>query len=375
MKAARDLMQRGVQNSVFPGGVLLVAKEGRVVFFEAFGLARLTPERPMTTGTIFDLASLTKPLATSVALMLLVQQARLNLDQVLGSAIADFSGTNKQYITIRQLLSHTSGLPDYRPYYKELVELPPSERKGSLRALLLSEKLIHEPGQACLYSDVGFMILDWVVEVTAQKPLNYFAEESVYGPLGLKHLFFIPFTPTPPSPFTGEGLGGGDDQPYAATEDCPWRGKILDGEVHDDNAYALGGVAGHAGLFGTAQDVYGLLKELLNVYEGKPNNGLFRRNVVQTFLERQTDSGSWALGFDTPTRPDSSSGQYFSDQSVGHLGFTGTSCWVDLLKGVIVILLTNRIHPNRENERIKAFRPLLHDTVMDSILRKTSSTL
>ena len=365
MKAARDLMQRGVQNSVFPGGVLLVAKEGRVVFFEAFGLARLTPERPMTTGTIFDLASLTKPLATSVALMLLVQQARLNLDQVLGSAIADFSGTNKQYITIRQLLSHTSGLPDYRPYYKELVELPPSERKGSLRALLLSEKLIHEPGQACLYSDVGFMILDWVVEVTAQKPLNYFAEESVYGPLGLKHLFFIPL-----------GVAEGrDDQPYAATEDCPWRGKILDGEVHDDNAYALGGVAGHAGLFGTAQDVYGLLKELLNVYEGKPNNGLFRRNVVQTFLERQTDSGSWALGFDTPTRPDSSSGQYFSDQSVGHLGFTGTSCWVDLLKGVIVILLTNRIHPNRENERIKAFRPLLHDTVMDSILRKTSSTL
>jgi len=417
MKAIRELMQRGVQNGVFPGGVLLVAKEGRVIFLEAFGLARLTPERSMTTGTVFDLASLTKPLATTVALMLLIQQDRLNLDETLESAIPDFSGTNKKQITIRQLLSHTSGLPDYRPYYKELVEIPPGERKVSLRAMLLSEKLIHEPGQACLYSDVGFMILDWVVEVTAQKPLDYFVEESVYGPLGLKHLFFIPFTPTqtlPPWPrpgfqgqqlvsrlsrpwprpgfsplgivqvlsrqggLEGGGQGGGksrDDQLYAATEDCPWRGKVLDGEVHDDNAYALGGVSGHAGLFGTAQDVYGLLKELLNVYEGKPNSGLFRRDVVKTFLERQTDSGSWALGFDTPTRPDSSSGQYFSDQSVGHLGFTGTSCWVDLFKGVIVILLTNRIHPNRENERIKAFRPLLHDTVMDSILRKTSSTL
>ncbi|MCK4727395.1 MAG: serine hydrolase, partial [Desulfobacterales bacterium] len=122
-------------------------------------------------------------------------------------------------------------------------------------------------------------------------------------------------------------------------------------------------------------DVYGLLKELLSIYAGKWNIGLFRRDVVQTFFQRQSDVGSWALGFDTPTRPDSSSGQYFSDQSVGHLGFTGTSFWVDLLKGVIVILLTNRIHPNRENERIKAFRPLLHDTVMNSMLRQRSSTL
>jgi CubicO group peptidase (beta-lactamase class C family) len=358
MKAVRDLMQRGVQDGVFPGGVLLVVKEGRVLFFEAFGRARVAPERPMTTRTVFDLASLTKPLATTVALMLLVQQDKLNLDQTLASAIADFSGTNKKHITIRQLLSHTSGLPDYRPYYKELIKLQPSERKGSLRVSLVSERLIHEPGQACLYSDVGFMILEWLVEVTAQTPLDHFVEEFIYGPLGLKHLFFIPLGVAERS----------DDQSYAATEDCPWRGKVLDGEVQDDNAYALGGVAGHAGLFGTAQDLYGLLKELLNVYEGKPNSDLFRRDVVQTFFQRQSDQGSWALGFDTPTRPDSSSGQYFSDQSVGHLGFTGTSFWMDLSKGVIVILLTNRIHPNRENEGIKAFRPLLHDTVMVSIL-------
>jgi CubicO group peptidase (beta-lactamase class C family) len=133
-------------------------------------------------------------------------------------------------------------------------------------------------------------------------------------------------------------------------------------------------VAGHAGLFGTAQDVYGLLKELLNVYEGKPNSGLFRRDFVQAFFQRQSGLGCSALGFDTPSRPDSSSGRSFSDQSVGHLGFTGTSFWVDLVKGVIVVLLTNRIHPNRENEQIKSFRPLLHDIVMDSILSKTGST-
>ncbi|HID29957.1 MAG TPA: class A beta-lactamase-related serine hydrolase [Desulfobacterales bacterium] len=361
----RDLMQRGVADGVFPGGVLLVAKKDRVVFLEAFGHARLTPERPMTIDTVFDLASLTKPLATTLVLMLLVQQGKLSPDQTLGMAIPDFSGTNKEYITIRQLLSHTSGLPDYRPYYTNLVELSPSERKGSLRALLLAEELIQQPGQASLYSDVGFMILQWIVEVTAQKSLDSLVEESICQPLGLKDLFFVTLN-----------LGAEkDDRPYAATEDCPWRGKILDGVVHDENAYALGGVGGHAGLFGTAQDVYRVLKDLFDVYAGKPNRGLFRRDVLQTFLKRQSDVGSWALGFDTPTRPDSSSGRYFSDQSVGHLGFSGTSFWVDLLKGVIVILLTNRIHPKRENVKIRAFRPLLHDTVMDSIVRQKDSTV
>ncbi len=356
MKSARDLMRQGLVDGVFPGGALLVAEEGGVVFLEAFGLARLAPERPMTPDAVFDLASLTKPLATTVALMLLVQGGTVHPDQTLGNAIPDFLGTHKASITIRQLLSHTSGLPDYRPYYKQVAKFPRSERKGLLRSLLLSEELIHEPGDACIYSDVGFMILEWLVEVTAQKPLDSFVEESVYGPLGLKHLFFVPLH-----------SGAGKNVSYVATADCPWRGKILDGEVHDENAHVVGGVAGHAGLFGAAQDVYRLLNELLNVYAGKPHTGLFDRGVVQTFLERQSDLGSWALGFDTPTRPDSSSGQHFSDLSVGHLGFTGTSFWMDLVKNVVVILLTNRIHPNPENERIKAFRPLLHDAVMEAL--------
>jgi CubicO group peptidase (beta-lactamase class C family) len=368
MKAVRELMQRGVTDGVFPGGVLLVAKEGRLTFFEAFGLARLSPERPMTTDTVFDLASLTKPLATSVALMRLVQQGKLNLDQTLGKAIPDFSGTDKAEITIRQLLCHASGLPDYRPYYETLIKHPAADRKSILRKLLSGEDLIHEPGEVCLYSDLGFMILQWLIETATEMSLDRFVEESVYGPLGLKHLFFVPLQARPGATPANQAVVL--ESQFAATEDCPWRGKILDGEVHDDNAYALGGVAGHAGLFGTARDVYGLLKELLNVYDGKPNSGLFRRDVVETFFERQSDTGSWALGFDTPTRPDSSSGRFFSDQSVGHLGFAGTSLWVDLLEGVMVILLTNRIHPYRKNERIKPFRPILHDTVMDSILTR-----
>ena len=351
-------MQGGVTDGLFPGGVLLVVQEGRVSLFDACGFSRLTPERPMTIDTVFDLASLTKPLATSVAVMLLVQKGKLDLDQSLGSVIPNFSGTNKEYVTVRQLLSHTSGLPDYRPYYQHLSEIEPSGRKGPLRTLLLNEKLIHKPGQASLYSDLGFMILEWLVEVVAQRPLNRFVEEFVYRPLRLSHLFFVPL----------HGEISRSDLSYAATEDCHWRRQIMEGRVHDENAYALGGVAGHAGLFGTAQDIYGLLKELLNTYNGGSSSGLFDRDMVRTFFERQSDLGNWALGFDTPTKPHSSSGQYFSDQSVGHLGFTGTSFWMDLEKDVIVILLTNRIHPARANESIKTFRPLLHDAVMEAIL-------
>jgi CubicO group peptidase (beta-lactamase class C family) len=359
MKAVRNLMQNGVENGVFPGGVLLVADKGQVVFLEAFGRARLMPERPMTTDTVFDLASLTKPLATTVSLMILVQQAMLRLDQTLASAIPDFSDTDKQGITVSQLLSHTSGVPDYRPYYETLVNVPSSERKSALKNLLLNESLVHEPGKDCLYSDPGFLILAWLVEVVTQKPLDRFVEDAVYTPLKLKTLFFVPLN-------VPKGDRG---HAYAATQYSAWRGKIVDGEVHDENAYALGGVAGHAGLFGTAHDVYILLRELLNAYLCEPNTGLFHQDVVKAFFKRHSDVGSWALGFDTPTRPDSSSGHFFSDQSVGHLGFTGTSFWMDLEKGAVVILLTNRIHPTGQNQRIKDFRPVLHDRVMEAISR------
>jgi CubicO group peptidase (beta-lactamase class C family) len=357
MRRVPDLMQNGVDDGVFPGGVLLVAKQGQIEFLEAFGRSRIEPERTMTTDTVFDLASLTKPLATTVCMMVLVQEGRVTLDQTLGRSIPDLSHTDKKGITVRQLLCHTSGMPDYRPYYEALRRRPPSERKGEVRKLLLDEPLVHEPGKVCLYSDPGFMILEWLIEAISEKPLDRFVQESVYDPLRLKDLFFIPL----------DGAKHRDHHLYAATENCPWRGKILEGEVHDDNAYTLGGVAGHAGLFGTAKDICGLLRELLNAYLGESNTGIFDQDLVQSFFQRHSHVGSWALGFDTPTRPDSSSGRYFSDQSVGHLGFTGTSFWMDLEKGVVVILLTNRIHPTRENEKIKAFRPELHDAVMSAI--------
>ena len=355
MNPVRRFMQEGVAEKVFPGAVLRVAVEGDTVFSEAFGYARLRPTRKaMTEDTVFDLASLTKPLATTLSIMVLVEAGQIRLDQPLGDLIAAFSKTEKRDITVSQLLSHASGLPAYHPYYETLRALDLRQIKTTLHEYLLREPLVHPPGAVCLYSDLGFMILQWIIEATTGRRLDDFTFRAVHGPLGMDGLFFNPL----PCP---------RDVSYAATEDCPWRGKVLEGEVHDDNAYTMGGVAGHAGLFGTAQSVYELLRRLLDAYHGLPETDLFRPDTVKTFFKRRIPTASWALGFDTPSRPDSSSGTYFSDRSVGHLGFTGTSFWMDLDRRIIVVLLTNRIHPDRNNNRIKAFRPHLHDTVMKSL--------
>jgi CubicO group peptidase (beta-lactamase class C family) len=155
---------------------------------------------------------------------------------------------------------------------------------------------------------------------------------------------------------------------YAATEDCPWRGRVLRGVVHDDNAYALGGYSGHAGLFGTVLDCYAVVNLLREHYRGLREDYL-KASTVRAFFTRQdiVIGSTWALGWDTPSKTGSSAGRYFSQKSVGHLGFTGTSLWMDLEKDVIVILLTNRVHPARANEEIKAFRPQLHDAIMKAL--------
>jgi CubicO group peptidase (beta-lactamase class C family) len=356
MKTTDYLMKKAVSEGVFPGAVLLVSKETDQVIFDAYGAARIDPERRMTRETVFDLASLTKPLATTLGVMILVQKGELFLEQEIGTIISAFHGTDKERVTIRQLLAHNSGLPDYRPYYKSLMTFVPERGKGGLEEMLLSERLIAAPGTQTVYSDIGFMILGWVMEVVTKTPLNLFIEETIYHPLGLQNLFFLPLD--------SEKLRSHID--FAATEECQWRKKVLEGEVHDDNAYAIGGVAGHTGLFGTAQDIHRLLVELLNAYHGRPNSGLFRPEMVHAFFKRQI--GGRALGFDTPTRPGSSSGRYFSKHSVGHLGYTGTSFWIDLERSIIVILLTNRVHPSRENDQIKTFRPIIHDAIMEGLL-------
>jgi CubicO group peptidase (beta-lactamase class C family) len=354
MESVDRLMNKAIAEKIFPGGVLLVSKNGETVFFSAYGVTHLMSRAPVTAETIFDLASLTKPLATTLAVMWLVQHNQIKLDQHLGQLLPEFEHTDKSRIKLEHLLYHNSGLPDYRPYYKALNGVATNLRRKALRQHLVQEPCINPIGQTVLYSDLGFMILAWVVEHVAQRRLDHFVVDEIYHPLGINHLFFVTHNI--------EDKRG----TFAATENCSWRRKILEGQVHDENAYAVGGIEGHAGLFGTADDINRLLVELLFTYHSRTSAGLFQQILLHQFFKRLPGTDK-ALGFDTPSLTGSSCGRGFSQNSIGHLGFTGTSFWMDLERWAIVILLTNRVHPTRDNERIKKFRPELHDAVMNAI--------
>ncbi len=349
-----SLMCNAIKNFVFPGAVLLFSKNGSVLFHKAYGVSNIFSGRPVFLNTVFDLASLTKPLATATSIMALVRDSKLALDDPLGQILSEFENTEMNKIRIDHLLSHTSGLPDYYPYFKILEKYPLHERRKRLRHLLVNAPLKSPIGHTAFYSDLGYMILSWIIERTSSSRIDRFVNDEVLRPLCLENLFY-------------QDLHGKKrNAEYAATEICPWRKTLIEGVVHDENAYAVGGIEGHAGLFGTSKDVYRLLEHILTIYNNDLFNGLFPSDLVRIFLQRFNDFDR-ALGFDTPSDKNSSSGHLFSRKSVGHLGFTGTSFWMDLQKSIIVILLTNRIHPDRNNENLKKFRPVLHDTIMSKI--------
>jgi CubicO group peptidase (beta-lactamase class C family) len=355
-----EILKRGLKEKVYPGAVLLVAKEGEIISFHKIGKRALHPQSlPMEKETIFDLASLTKPLATTLAVMKLKEDNLLDLDESLSSLMKPFPWKEKADITSRLLLNHSSGLADWKPYYLELIQLPIKERKHAVRRLIMEESLHEEPQTVSLYSDLGFIVLEWIIEIVTDNNLSAFLDETFYQPLRLKTMHMDNVTL---EPMNKKGF-------YAATEDCPWRKEIIQGHVHDENAYALGGYSGHAGLFGTAKDIFTLTTELVNIYHGY-SSGLLKSNTVKTFLSRQeiVPDSTWALGWDTPSKNNSSSGNYFSSKSIGHTGFTGTSIWIDLEKNVTVIFLTNRVHPSRSNEKIKEFRPELHNLIMRDLV-------
>jgi len=354
-------MNRAVSGNVFPGGVLLASMGGDIRFFKAFGVVDIFSKQQTGVGSFFDLASLTKPLVTTTGIMELVKTYGLDLDRSVCSILPGFK---KDGVTVRRLLTHTSGLPPWRPYYIELMKMARADRKEGLTRCLFDEPLVEKPGEGVLYSDLGFMILSRIIEAVSGMSLDRFFYETVRAPLGIESLFFVPdfFMSGHLKPAAGE---------FAATEICPWRKTMLRGAVHDDNAYAAGGVEGHAGLFGDARGVHELLWEMLSVFSGRKNSVVFQRDVVQTFFKTATDPAR-ATGFDMPAQAGASCGNRFSKNSVGHLGFTGTSFWMDPESEAIVILLTNRVHPSRDNERIKKFRPRIHDAVMKNMKKSRS---
>ena len=210
------------------------------------------------------------------------------------------------------------------------------------------------PGERVLYSDLGFILLDWIIEAVANQPTDLLFQQRIAGPLRLKNLFYIDLKNQSKARAARRG------RLFAATERCPWRGRTLLAEVHDDNAFAMGGVSGHAGMFGDADSVMKVAAAWLDSYQGRAS--IFSPELTRRFWQRSEVPGSTrTLGFDTPT-----AGNRFGPRSVGHTGFTGTSLWIDPDRELFVVMLCNRVHPTRENEAIKKFRPKVHDMVIES---------
>ncbi|MGE5215562.1 MAG: serine hydrolase domain-containing protein [Chloroflexota bacterium] len=369
--SVESAFEQAVAEGVFPGAVVLVSKDGNVIYERAFGYRSLLPHKtPMELGTIFDLASLTKPMATTVAIMLLVNEKKLRLDDLITRVIPMYGVFGKNLTTFRQLLNHSSGLPAWRAFYEEIVK---SEKAGRINFVasraakyyvfeqIHREKPLATPGSQCLYSDLGFMILGEAIEVLTGNTLDRFCQDKIFKPLGLRATGFVDLTQ-----LRTHRLQPVEDM-IAPTENCPWRRKILCGEVHDDNAYAMGGVVGHAGLFSSARDVHAFLMRMSRCFEGK--DSFLPRPLVQEFFKRDESplNTSFALGWDTPSSERSASGIMFSKNSVGHLGYTGCSLWWDLEKNCHIVLLTNRVHPTRKNDKIKDFRPYIHDQIMKAL--------
>ncbi len=349
------LMADALTEGVFPGAVVLVFDREGIRFHEAYGEANRFSRQPMHRDTCFDLASLTKPLGTALAVAVLVAAGVVSFDDPIGRVLDPFRDRVEGTVTIRELLSHSGGFSDYKPFYLHVNPLRGCSDLQTLRRLLSRENLRCKPGRETVYSDIGFMILHWFVETVSSMRMDALLRQEVYGRIEGCGLCFNDVT-EPVSPAV-----------YAATEWCPWRCRLLVGQVHDENAWAFGGIGGHAGLFGRAVDIYRLLQRLMQELDAKTATPVVPRYVLEEMFQRFPPLGGRALGFDLPSAEGSSSGKWFSPESVGHLGFTGTSFWVDITRRIGVILLTNRVHPSRNAISIRRFRPILHDVVMQCL--------
>ncbi len=370
-REVEQAFNQAVERRVFPGATVVVRKGADVAFEGAFGYRTLQPQpAPLNIDTVFDLSSLTKVLATTVAAMLLARDGKLRLDDRVTRFFPNFGVHGKNHVTFRHLLAHCSGLAAWRPFYQRIAEI---ERNGKVNFLashgakewtyeeIHREKPEVTPGTRAIYSDLNFIALGEAIERIGGVALNRFCREKIYRELGLRATDFIDI-----SLARSRRLEPVPDM-FAATEFCPARKRMLVGEVHDENAFAMGGVAGHAGLFAPVREVDRIAKELVAGYKGRSK--ILPEKIVREFWTRDsTVKGStWALGWDTPSAQYSSSGHRFPPNAVGHLGFTGTSIWIDPEREISVSLLSNRVHPSRDNQAIREFRPKIHDLIMEAI--------
>jgi beta-N-acetylhexosaminidase len=357
--AAWALLDRAVADGAFPGGVAAVGHRGKL-FIRAFGqqtyeaaAANVTPD------TVYDAASLTKPVVTVTLAAMLAEAGQLDLDapaarlvpewqDASGVAAGVASGVDERArVTVRHLLTHTSGLPAHVDYFRTLAT------RRDLVAGVVQAPLVCTPATQSVYSDLGFILLGEIIARLTGRALDQLARERIFEPLGMHSTAF-----NPPE---------GWHERIAPTEhDAEFRRRLLRGEVHDENAWVMGGVAGHAGMFSTAADLAAFCQMLLNGGIYAHQRVLRRATIAQFTSASALTANTRALGWNVPT-PDSSSGRYFSPRSFGHTGFTGTSIWVDPEKELFVVLLTNRVHPTRDNDKINKVRPALHDAIVEAL--------
>ena len=352
-----SIMLEAIHDHAFPGGQLLVAKDGAVVYNKSFGSPEYSSGSPKVNGsTMYDLASVTKVIATTTTIMKLFDESKIQLDDPVIKFIPEFGNHGKEKILVRNLLLHNGGLPAFKRLF--LTCNSPQEVLDSV----YQTEMIYSTGDSTVYSDFDFILLGKIIEKVSGVSLDKFIDSVFFKPLDMTSTIYNPL-----------------DEPslrqssiwkkIAPTEyDSVYRKRLVQGVVHDENAFALGGVSGHAGLFSTASDLSIFLQMIMNGgnYGGKQ---YLRPETVKLFTTRQTPNSTRALGWDTKTMNGySSAGSLFGERSFGHTGFTGTSVWVEPEKKIFVILLTNRVYPTRNNSKIMQIRPKVHDAIMKALL-------
>jgi len=321
-----------------------IVHDGKLIALRAVGRFTYDAGSPeVTAETIFDLASVSKVVGTTAMAMLLYERGHLDLDVPVAGIIPQFAkgDARRQSVTVRMLLAHSSGLPAYVRLYRD------AHTREQLLEAALAVPLEANPDTRTEYSDIGFIILGAALERIADESLDSFCERKIFGPLGMHHTTYCP-----PAPLRASIPPTQDDREF--------RGRIIQGEVQDENASVLGGVAGHAGIFSNGADLAAFAHCMLQ--GGRP---ILRPDTLELFTRRHGE-GSRALGWDTPSAP-SQSGKYFSPRSFGHLGYTGTSLWVDPERQLAIALLTNRTWPDAKSQLIKQVRPQFHDAVVESL--------
>ncbi|MBK7630972.1 MAG: serine hydrolase [Ignavibacteriales bacterium] len=344
-KGVDSVINKAIDDKAFPGAVVLVYKDGKIIYEKPFGNFTYEKTSPMvTTNTIYDLASLSKVVATATAAMLCCDRNLFSLDDKVVKYIPEFGVNGKENITIRNLLIHNSGLTAWKKFYER--NLTPNE----VLKEIYSSELEYKTGEKTVYSDLGITTLGKIIEKVTEKTLDVFCKDEIFIPLSMNSTFYNPIDSV--------------KKFCAPTEiDNYWRMKTLQGEVHDETSAMLNGVAGHAGLFSTANDIAKLMDVLMN--KGKLGNKQFiQQSTVEYFTKKYSNESSRAIGWDTKSETGSSSGDYFSSNSFGHTGFTGTSIWADPERNLFVVFLTNRVYPTRENGKLGKVRPELHNTII-----------